>query len=117
MVPRSDSYSNSSALLQLTRSLSSPATPPQDFFINHQQWQISRDLDYEMLSPVFYLKDFHGVSYVVTEFILENLDPEFEEELTQIDLAQKQQELIHEYLRSRLNQANSHQVHIGFYVH
>jgi hypothetical protein len=85
------------------------------YFTNHQKWQIRCDVDPSTGSPLFYVRDGFGISYGVTEFIVENLDPQFINELNRHSPPDQRQRLIQEYLQKRLRQADRYQVHIEQY--
>ncbi|MGH2613019.1 MAG: hypothetical protein ACRDFB_08245, partial [Rhabdochlamydiaceae bacterium] len=97
--------------MQSTDAVSAPSLKQLCFFINHQKWHISCDLDCETELPVFHLQDTHGRAYTTTEFLVEGLDPDFIHTMTQLT-AKEQQQLIHQYLQERLDQVTPYQVHV-----
>jgi hypothetical protein len=116
LVSKADSHTKSCSLLQSATVLHSPLVnqqgkQQQNFFTNHQRWQISRHLDCESGSLAFHLRDSYGISHTVTEFIVENLNPEFRETLRRFTSPEEQQKLIHEYLQNQLDLATPYQVH------
>ena len=88
--------------------------PPgsQQNFKNHQKWEINRDPDFSTGSPLLRLKDPHGMIHEVKEFILENLDANFENALNEMTTPEGKEQIICEYLCQRLANASSFQVHV-----
>jgi predicted nuclease with TOPRIM domain len=89
-----------------------PPDSPQNSFKNHQKWEIARDPDFSTGSPLLQLKDPHGITHEVKDFILENLDSNFEEALTRVTTPESKEQIICEYLCQRLANATSFQVHV-----
>ncbi|HEX4838982.1 MAG TPA: hypothetical protein VFU89_00890 [Rhabdochlamydiaceae bacterium] len=111
MVLKTSSHATSLDFLQTALASNPPSHKQQNFFTNHQKWQISRQLDCESGSPIFHLINPYGTSYTAAEFVVENLDPEFGEALGQLT-SPEQQQLVHEYLQKRLDQATSYRIHV-----
>jgi hypothetical protein len=89
-----------------------PPASQQNSFKNHQKWEIARDPDFSTGSPLLQLKDPHGITHEVKDFILENLDSNFEEALTRVTTPESKEQIICEYLCQRLANATSFQVHV-----
>ncbi|MGH2612630.1 MAG: hypothetical protein ACRDFB_06220, partial [Rhabdochlamydiaceae bacterium] len=115
MVLKTDSNGRSLNLPHSAEAVGSLSLKQPYFFTNHQKWQISHHLDCETGSSIFHLHDTYGVSYTTSEFIVENLGPDFINTLTQLSSAQEQQQLIHQYLQERLEQATPYRVHVEHY--
>lgn len=89
---------------------------PQPFLKNCQGWTINRQVDCTTGSPVFHLTDSLGLTtHTVTEYLIEDLDPEFVDVLTELKTAEEQQEQVCQYLQKRLNEATAYGVHIEHY--
>jgi|GEM_PF-2431980 len=95
--------------------ISNHASLEQPLLKNHQNWRISRQLDCETGFPVFHLIDPWGLSVAVTEFIVEDIDHDFQEALLKLSTIEEQQQLVCYYLQKRLAQATSHRVHVERY--
>jgi hypothetical protein len=89
----------------------SPASQ-QNSFKNHQKWKIDRLPDFSAGSPLLQLKDPYGIIHEVKDFILENLDSTIEDALTRVTTPEGKEQIICEYLRHRLANATSFQVHV-----
>ena len=84
------------------------------FFKNQQGWQISRHLDLTTGSPTFHLIDTYGISCAISEFVVEDLDPDFTIGFVQLT-TQEQLHYVYQYLQKCLSQATPYQVHIERY--
>jgi len=107
MSSRVSSYAQSPNLIEpfaVASSLSS--------FKNHQKWEISRKLDIKTGSPIFYVKDTHGLSYEITEYVVESIDHSLIQEITQLNTEEEHLQRISQYLQERLDRATPYQVHI-----
>ncbi len=99
-------------VLKINYTSSIDLTNNTNYFTNHQKWKIGCGLDSKTGLCCFYLQDSFGISYCVTEFIVEDLDPQFSSELNQIHTSDEQQQRIQAYLEQRLRQASPYQVHV-----
>lgn len=84
-------------------------------FKNYQRWVIHRQVDGTTDSPVFHLIDPHGQKHIIKEYLIEDLEPEFADRLTELKTPQEQQEQVCHYLQKRLNEATSYNLHIEQY--
>lgn len=89
-----------------------PEATSDDFFENHQKWKINRQLDLETGSPTFHLIDPYGISHALSEFIVDNVNPEFSDAFSKLSTFEEQQEHIHNYLQERLSLASPYQLHV-----
>lgn len=108
MIPINYSHFSSFCFQQPVQSSTQPS-----YFKNHQGWQINAKFDQNRDSLIFNLRDSYGLSHNTSEFIVEDLNSLFEEELQQ-KLPEHRLQFIYHYLQERLYHANPYQVHIEY---
>lgn len=110
MIYLSNSFSKS-LLIQCMEASNSNPSRQDSFFTNHQMWKINCHCDHESNSPVFHVTDPQGFSFTIEEFIISNVDLQFQSLLANLTPEEQQQE-VYQYIQERLALATPYEVHI-----